>query len=116
MTSIPLADRDKQLSQIETLIQEKKKMLMEKRKYVDQQEAENEFLTEVKHDYGHYYNVIVNEKQEQIRVFHLLKEYLEDLSRTEQMVDRQLKSVRRDEEEIMGQIERIKGELDEITR
>ncbi len=113
--AVALADRDSKIGQLEKMIHEKKRMLVDKRKDVDAQESKNEFLVGVNHDYNHYYNSIVHEKQEQIRVFHLLKEYLEDLTRTEQLVDRQLKSVRRDEEEIMQQINHIKYELDEIT-
>jgi len=114
MNGIPLAQRDMRLSQIENEIKNKKMLLVRKRKDLDKKEKLNEYLSGVKTDYNKYYDYIVEEKQQQMNTLNLLKEYLDDLVQTENLVDRQLRTVRRDQKDILGEIDNIKNELDNI--
>jgi hypothetical protein len=114
MNGIPLAQRDKQLLQIENEIKNKKMLLVQKRRDLDKKEKLNEYLSGVKTDYNKYYDYIVGEKQQQLNTLNLLKEYLDDLVQTENLVDRQLKTVRRDQKDILGEISNIRNELDNI--
>jgi hypothetical protein len=114
MNGIPLAQRDMRLSQIENEIKNKKMLLVRKRKDLDKKEKLNEYLSGVKTDYNKYYDYIIGEKQQQMNTLNLLKEYLDDLVQTENLVDRQLKTVRRDQRDILGEIDNIKNELDNI--
>jgi ribosome biogenesis GTPase A len=115
MNDIPLAQRDMRLSQIENEIKNKKMLLVQKRKDLDKKEKLNEYLSGVKTDYNNYYDYIVKEKQQQMNTLNLLKEYLDDLVQTENLVDRQLKTVRRDQKDILGEISNIRNELDNIV-
>jgi hypothetical protein len=114
MNGIPLAQRDMRLSQIENEIKNKKMLLVRKRKDLDKKEKLNEYLSGVKTDYNKYYDYIIGEKQQQMNTLNLLKEYLDDLVQTENLVDRQLKTVRRDQRDILGEIDNIRNELDNI--
>lgn len=116
MSAMPLAQRDMRLSQIENEIKNKKLLLVKKRKDLDKKEKLNGYLSGVKKDYNKYYDYIVGEKQQQLNTLNLLKEYLDDLVRTENLVDRQLKTVRRDQQDILGEIDNIKNELDDIIQ
>jgi len=44
----------------------------------------------------------------------LLKEYMSDLMKTEHLVDSQLRSVKNDQNDIIGEIDKVKAELDEL--
>jgi|694.fasta_scaffold05763_7 ribosome biogenesis GTPase A len=112
--SLSLAQRDLQLIQIEQEIKNKKKLLVKKKKDLDKTHKLNEYLTDVKQDYTKYYNYIVGEKQQQYNALMLLKEYMSDLMKTEHLVDGQLRSVKHDQNDIIGEIDKVKAELDEL--
>jgi len=113
--SLTLAERDLHLLQIEAEIKNKKKLLVKKKKDLDKKIKLNEYLSGVKSDYSKYYDYILNEKQQQYNALNLLKEYISDLIKTEHMVDEQLRSAKYDQKEIIQEIDRVKGELDELV-
>ncbi len=112
--SLSLAQRDLQLIQIEQEIKNKKKLLVKKKKELDKTHKLNEYLVDVKKDYTKYYDYIVGEKQQQYNALILLKEYMSDLMKTENLVDAQLRSVKHDQKGIIGEIDKVKAELDEL--
>jgi len=112
--SLPLAERDLQLIQIEQEIKNKKQLLVKKKKDLDKKHKLNEYLVGVKQDYTKYYDYIVGEKQQQYNALILLKEYMADLMKTENLVDTQLRSVKHDQKDIIGEIDKVKAELDEL--
>jgi hypothetical protein len=111
-----LAQRDLNLLQIEEEIKHKKHFLVKKKKELDKKQKLNEYLVEIKEDYTKYYDFIVNEKQKQYDSMMLLKEYLGDLIQTEGLVDSQLRVAKHDQKDILVEIEKIKSELDELTK
>ena len=112
--SLPLAERDLQLIQIEQEIKNKKKLLVKKKKELDKKHKLNEYLVDVKQDYTKYYDYIVGEKQQQYNALILLKEYMSDLMKTENLVDQQIRSVKHDQKDIIREIDKVKDELDEL--
>ena len=112
--SLPLADRDLYLIQIEEEIRNKKKLLVKKKKDLDKKYKLNQYLSEVKNDYSKYYDYILNEKQQQHNALILLKEYIDDLMKTENLVDDQLRSAKHDQKDIIREIDNVKAELDEL--
>jgi hypothetical protein len=112
--SLPLAERDLQLIQIEREIKNKKQLLVKKKKDLDKKHKLNEYLVDVKQDYTKYYDYIVGEKQQQYNALILLKEYMSDLMKTENLVDQQIRSVKHDQKDIIGEIDKVKAELDEL--
>lgn len=111
---LPLAERDIYLLQIEQEIKNKKKLLVKKKKELDKKQKLNQYLDTVKVDYTKYYNYIVNEKQQQYNALLLLKEYMGDLIKTEQLVDEQLRTAKHDQKYIIKEIDNVKAELDEL--
>ena len=112
--SLPLAERDLQLIQIEREIKNKKQLLVKKKKELDKKHKLNEYLVDVKQDYTKYYDYIVGDKQQQYNALILLKEYMSDLMKTENLVDQQIRSVKHDQKDIIGEIDKVKAELDEL--
>jgi len=112
--SLPLAERDLHLFQIENEIRSKKRLLIKKKKDLDKKHKLNQFLGDVKTDYNKYYDYILNEKQQQYNALNLLKEYMDDLIKTEHFVDQQLRTAKHDQKDVIKEIDRIKIELDEL--
>lgn len=112
--SLPLAERDLHLLQIEHEIRNKKALLIKKKKDLDKKHKLNDYLTQVKRDYSKYYDFILNEKQQQFNALTLLKEYMDDLIKTEHLVDDNLRTAKHDQKDIMHEISNVKSELDEL--
>lgn len=113
--SLPLAEKDLHLLQVEQEIRHKKNLLVKKKKELDKKFKINHYLTGVKKDYSKYYDYILNEKQQQFNALNLLKEYMDDLIKTENLVDEQLRTAKHDQKYIIGEIDRVKSELDELV-
>jgi len=113
---LPLAERDLYILQIEQEIKNKKNLLVKKKKELDKKSKLNEFLIDVKQDYNNYYDFIVNEKQQQYNSLMLLKEYMNDLIKTEQLVDDQLITAKHEQKYIIKEIDKVKNELDELIK
>lgn len=113
--SLPLAERDLYLLQIEHEIRNKKTLLIKKKKDLDKKHKLNHYLTGVKKDYSKYYNFILNEKQQQYNALELLKEYMDDLIKTEHLVDDNLRTAKHDQQSIISEIDNVKAELDELV-
>lgn len=112
--SLSLAQRDLYLLQIQKEIKHKKDLLLKKKKDLDEKSELNEFLDSVKNDYNKYYNYIIDEKKQQYFALLLLKEYMDDLIQTENLVDDQIKVAKHDQKDILKEIDHIKAELDEL--
>jgi hypothetical protein len=112
--SLPLFERDLHLLQIEKEIKHKKGLLIKKKKELDKKHKLNHYLGDVKEDYNKYYDYIVGEKQQQYNALLLLKEYMDDLIKTEKLVDEQLRTAKHDQKDIVGEIDKVKTELDEL--
>lgn len=113
---IDLAERDLNISQLEKEIKLKKELLIKKKKDLKEKAIMNDFLDIVKQDYTKYYNYIIEEKQKQIRALTVLNEYLNDLVRTERVVDGQMRTAKYDQNDINKEILKIQKELDEIIQ
>jgi hypothetical protein len=111
-----LSERDLQLKQIEHEIISRKNLLVKKKKELDEKQLLNGYLDEVKNDYIKYYDYIVEEKQKQYNALVLLKEYMDDLITTENLVDEQLRIAKHDQKDIIKEIDNVKIELDELVR
>jgi len=110
-----LGQRDLHLLQIQQEIKNKKNLLVRKKKELDTKQQLNEYLNGVKEDYSKYYDFILNEKRQQHSALMLLKEYVDDLIHTENLVDEQLRTAKHDQKDIINEIDKVKAELDEIV-
>lgn len=113
---ISLGERDKYLTQIEAQIEAKRNLLLQKRKVLKKTVKENHFLDGVKNDYEKYHNFIVNQKQSQIKAMGLLNNYISDIMVSGKLTEQDIKNSKAEQKEILGQIEKIKNDLDEIMK
>jgi hypothetical protein len=113
---LDLGIRDKYLTQIEAQIEAKRNLLLQKRKVLKRTVKENQFLDGVKQDYEKYHDFIVNQKQSQIKAMGLLNQYIGDIVVSGKLTEQDINNSKVEQKEILGQIDKIKKELDEIMK
>jgi hypothetical protein len=114
MYKLTLAERDLYLVHIDTLMEEKRKMLLEKQKTLQQTAKENEYLEMVRNDYRKYYNHIVKQKEDQINAMNYLKQYIDEIIVDGKLTDVDLENAKMEQDELIQEMDNIKGKLDEI--
>ena len=114
MYKLTLAERDLYLVHIDTLMEEKRKMLLEKQKTLQQTAKENEYLEMVRNDYRKYYNHIVKQKEDQINAMNYLKQYIDEIIVDGKLTDVDLENAKMEQDELIQEMGNIKSKLDEI--
>ena len=113
---LTLAQRDLYLKQIELEIQNKRQLIINKKKDIDKKSKVNEYLEGVKADYSKYYNHAVKEKQQQHTAMMLLKQYNEDMMKSAKLLDSELRVAKYEQKDILNEIDKIKKEMDEMIK
>jgi len=116
MYKLTLAERDLYLVHIDTLMDEKRKMLLEKQKTLQQTAKENEYLEMVRNDYRKYYNHIVKQKEDQINAMNYLKQYIDEIMVNGKLTDTDLENAKMEQDELIQEMSDIKSKMDEITQ
>jgi hypothetical protein len=116
MYKLTLAERDLYLVHIDTLMDEKRKMLLEKQKTLQQTAKENEYLEMVRNDYRKYYNHIVKQKEDQINAMNYLKQYIDEIMVDGKLTDTDLENAKMEQDELIHEMADIKSKMDEITQ
>lgn len=114
MYKLTLVERDLYLVHIDTLMDEKRKMLLEKQKTLQQTAKENEYLEMVRNDYKKYYNHIVKQKEDQINAMNYLKQYIDEIIVNGKLTDVDLENAKMEQDELIQEMGNIKSKLDEI--
>lgn len=113
---LSLADRDNYLTQIEQQIQAKRNLLLEKRKTLESSINQNKFLEGVRNDYQKYHNYIIKQNHEQTRAMNMLNQYLGDIMVSGKLTEKDIHNTRRDQGEILGEMDKLKSDLDQIIK
>jgi hypothetical protein len=116
MYQLTLAERDLYLVHIETQMEDKRRMLLEKQKTLKQIARENEYLEMVRNDYKKYYNHIVKQKEDQIRAMNYLNQYIDEIIVNGKLTDIDLENAKLEQDELIQEMADIKGGLDEIIK
>lgn len=116
LVPMDLSKRDLYLNQIENEINARRDFILKKGQALDKNRKANEFLEGVKNDYRKYYDYIIREKQQQYESMKILQQYLDDLTKTEKLADHEMNNLKYDQAELLLEMDKIKTELDKITR
>jgi len=107
-------EQDNKFMNIQSIIESKRNMLINKQQNLAKIAKQNKFLDSVKSDYLKYYNYISQQKREQIQAMELLNTYIKDLSETGQLTKQNMEDAKAEQEKIMNEVNSIKGNLDNI--
>jgi hypothetical protein len=113
---IPLEEMDRQFYQLEEEINARRQMLLKKQKKIKEIHKENEFLKDVKGDYGKYNHYILKQKQDQIEAFQLLNKYIDDLKVSGELSDENIKDSKEEQDKILEEITQIKKNLESLIK
>lgn len=111
-----VADRDNYLNQIEQQIKMKRQLLLEKRKYLEENVKENHFLKNVRNDYKRYHDFILKQKQDQIKSMQFLNQYIDDLMVSGKLTQHDIVNSRKEKQEITSEVDKIKKDLDDLMK
>ena len=111
-----VAERDNYLNQIEQQIKMKRQLLLEKRKYLEENVKENNFLENVRNDYKKYHDFILKQKQDQIKSMQFLNQYIDDLMVSGKLTEHDIVNSKKEKQEIMSELDKIKKDLDGLMK
>jgi len=114
IVSIP--ENDDRLIQIENLIEAKKNLLIKKQKTLSQISQQNKFLGDVKNDYVKYNNFIIQQKQDQIKSFKIINDYINSLTISGKLNKYDIEDAKEEQKKIINEIKSIKHNLDDIIK
>jgi hypothetical protein len=109
-----LKERDAQFLQLQELIEQKKRFLLENQKKLKQISKQNEFLEHIKDDYFKYNDYVAKQKNDQMKALELLNEYIHDLSNSGELSEQNIKDSKHEQRKIMKEIKHIKSSLDSL--
>jgi len=109
-----IAKKDRIIIDIDNIIENKKKLLLEKRNELINSERNNEFLREVVEDYKNYHNKIKMEKQKQYESLLVLSEYIHKMNNTINVTGYLVNQSNKQREKLIQKIKNIKIEIDNL--
>lgn len=111
---VAVVQRDIKAKDLEKIINDKNKYLLEKRKEINQKKSINQFLEVVQNDYNNYFNYITDQKQEQLRSLQLLDEYIQTLTNNQKIFENENLVLEKDKHIILNEIDSLKNELNQL--
>lgn len=109
-----LIDTDERLLHIENVIENKRKMLLDKQHTLQKIINQNQYLDVVKEDYAKYYNYISQQKRDQIKSLELLNTYISDLSSSGELSKHNINDAKFEQQKILKEVTLIKKGLDSL--
>jgi len=111
-----LAKRDKIIELIQSEINKTQDSVMGYLEETKNVQKENDFLEGVTEDYKRYHKHILNEKERERKQMEMLMMYLDKVLQEAGLSEEMANRARFQQNNILGEMENIKGELDKITK
>ena len=114
-SKLSLGERDLYIRKLEEEIKKKKALLLKESADVVNVKKSSKLLEGVHKNYKTYYDTIVKEKQQQYDAMMLLKQYLDELIQNDTN-EKQIKNARKDQQDIIREMDKITIDLKEIVK
>ena len=114
-SKLSLGERDLYIRKLEEEIKKKKVLLLKESADVVNVKKSSKLLEGVHKNYKTYYDTIVKEKQQQYDAMMLLKQYLDELIQNDTN-EKQIKNARKDQQDIIREMDKITIDLKEIVK
>jgi hypothetical protein len=111
-----LAKRDKIIDLLQSEINKTQSSVMEYLEDANKVQKENEFLESVTNDYKRYHNHILKEKERERNQMTILINYLDKILQEAGLSAQMANRARFQQNQILGEMEKVKNELDNLTR
>ena len=113
---LTLAERDQCIKKIESHIEDKKNILIEKQKLINKNIRFNKLLEHIRNDYEKYYNYIIQQKREQIQAMNILNSYIRELSNSGSLSKNNSKDAKFEENKILNEIKHIEHSMNDLIK
>ena len=105
-----LAKRDSNLLRIKEEIKKRDQFLLKKTAELKEKCKSNEYLEDVKNDYVSYSNGVKHEKQKQLEALNVINKYLDNLIKTNQLTEEQLRTAKHELNDVLKEINKISND------
>jgi hypothetical protein len=116
LIKLTLAEKDNCIMRIESQIQAKKQMLMEKQKTINKNIKFNKLLEYIRNDYQKYYDYIIQQKREQIQAMKILNDYIRELTVSGTLSENNLKDAKYEGKKILNEIKNIEYNMNHLLK
>lgn len=113
--SMELAKRDLNIQDMQQQLGYRRQMLLDKRDDLRKIQGDNKYLVGIANDYERYYKAIKIERIRQSEAFELISKYISNIASDTNVTDQLVTESRRQQREIMHEIDRLRVELDKMT-
>jgi hypothetical protein len=118
--NLTLAERDSYLYQIEKQVEAKRKLLLKKKKLLDKKIQKNQFLEAAKEDYNLYLENMIKETMDEYMALKIIADHIdnviEDGIKNGTMTKDDLKNAKKEQKEIVEEMNKIKTLLDTMLK
>jgi hypothetical protein len=115
-SKLSLGERDLYIRKLEEEIKNKKALLLKEASNIDDVKKSNKLLDGIQQKYKTYYDGVIKEKQQQYDAMMLLKQYLDELIKKEHINEKQTKNARKEQQDIIREMEKITLDLKELVK
>jgi len=116
MNEYTIYDKDKCLQQIQEQIQNKKKILFERKQYLENNIKENRYLKIVQNKYLTYNNSIVEDYNNLIYGLNILNEYINEIITKGDLSKKDIVNKQNERQKILDEINSIQNKLNILKK
>ena len=109
-----IAKSDQRFTRLQSELEAKRMDLRDRLRELKSIQHENKYLTEVIDDYNKYYNVIKNQKKEELAALQMISQYIDSVAASTTLTEDAIKQSRIQQHELLTKADKIKKELDEV--
>ena len=107
-------ENDTKIEHLTQQIDARRNLLLSKQTTLKMAAQQNQFLNMVREDYAKYYNVIAQQKQEQLDALTTLDKYVKDLKHSEDISDAHIDEIAKDQMRIIKEMRSIRQNINSL--
>ena len=108
-------ERDVKIEHLTQQIDARRNMLLSKQTALKLASQQNQFLNMVRDDYAKYYDVIAQQKHDQLEALKTLDKYVTDLKHSEDISDKHLDEIAKDQMRIIKEMRTIRKNINSLN-
>jgi hypothetical protein len=109
-------EKDIKIEHLTKQIDARRNMLLSKQTALKMASQQNQFLNMVRDDYAKYYDIIAQQKHDQLEALKSIDKYVTDLKHSDDMTDRQIDEITKDQMRLIKEMRDIRGNINTLTR
>ena len=108
-------ERDIKIEHLTQQIDARRNMLLSKQTALKLASQQNQFLNMVRDDYAKYYDIIAQQKQDQLEALKSIDKYVTDLKHSEDISDKHLDEITKDQMRLIKEMREIRGNINTLS-